>query len=213
MCKPFDCSGTIDCRAALIYVPRRNENFEGIAEQLFHPYADAAVRACSSGLRPRPDFSWGAVTRLPARLRYRLRVRDLNPSLSSLQESWCYVSRSAAIRSARRLPSPRHMRAIDQLNARFGRGTIGFGTAGERQAWSLRRELLRHASQRTGTSCCALKAEPDSLQRPVRASHAVLRRLIEALSDRALRSNGLRIVPAARFRPARHQSIFGIESA
>jgi DNA polymerase V len=33
------------------------------------------------------------------------------------------------------------MRAIDQLNARFGRGTIGFGTAGERQAWSLRREF------------------------------------------------------------------------
>jgi Domain of unknown function (DUF4113) len=33
------------------------------------------------------------------------------------------------------------MRAIDQLNARFGRGTVGFGTAGERQAWSLRREF------------------------------------------------------------------------
>jgi DNA polymerase V len=33
------------------------------------------------------------------------------------------------------------MRAIDQLNARFGSGTIGFGTAGERQAWSLRREF------------------------------------------------------------------------
>ena len=33
------------------------------------------------------------------------------------------------------------MRAIDQLNARFGRGTIGFGTAGECQAWSLRREF------------------------------------------------------------------------
>jgi hypothetical protein len=26
--------------------------------------------------------------------------------------------------------------------ARFGRGTIGFGTAGERQAWSLRREFI-----------------------------------------------------------------------
>ena len=59
VCKPFDCSGTIDCRAALISAPRRNENFEGIAEQLFHPFADAAARACSSGLRPRPDFSWG----------------------------------------------------------------------------------------------------------------------------------------------------------
>ena len=33
------------------------------------------------------------------------------------------------------------MRAIDQLNARFGRGRIGSGTAGERQAWSLRREF------------------------------------------------------------------------
>jgi DNA polymerase V len=39
------------------------------------------------------------------------------------------------------VPSLRRMRAIDQLNARFGRGTIGFGTAGERQAWSLRREF------------------------------------------------------------------------
>jgi DNA polymerase V len=34
------------------------------------------------------------------------------------------------------------MYAIDQLNARFGRGTIGFGAAGERQAWSLRREFI-----------------------------------------------------------------------
>jgi hypothetical protein len=31
--------------------------------------------------------------------------------------------------------SIRRMRAIDQLNARFGRGTVGFGTAGERHAW------------------------------------------------------------------------------
>ena len=28
------------------------------------------------------------------------------------------------------------MHAVDELNARFGRGTIGFGTAGERQVWS-----------------------------------------------------------------------------
>jgi DNA polymerase V len=34
------------------------------------------------------------------------------------------------------------MRAIDHLNARFGRGTIGFGSAGERQAWSLRRDFI-----------------------------------------------------------------------
>jgi DNA polymerase V len=34
------------------------------------------------------------------------------------------------------------MRAVDELNARFGRGTIGFGTAGERQVWSLRREFI-----------------------------------------------------------------------
>jgi uncharacterized protein DUF4113 len=39
------------------------------------------------------------------------------------------------------VPSLRRMRAIEQLNARFSRGTIGFGTAGERQAWSLRREF------------------------------------------------------------------------
>ena len=29
--------------------------------------------------------------------------------------------------------------AIDALNARFGRGTVAFGTAGERQTWGLRR--------------------------------------------------------------------------
>ena len=34
------------------------------------------------------------------------------------------------------------MRAIDQLNARFGRGTVGFGTAGERHGWRLRREFI-----------------------------------------------------------------------
>ena len=37
--------------------------------------------------------------------------------------------------------SVQRMRAVDQLNARFG-GTIGFGTAGERQVWSLRREFI-----------------------------------------------------------------------
>jgi DNA polymerase V len=34
------------------------------------------------------------------------------------------------------------MRALDQLNARFGRGTVGFGTAGESQGWKLRREFI-----------------------------------------------------------------------
>jgi hypothetical protein len=34
------------------------------------------------------------------------------------------------------------MRSVDQLNARFGRGTIGFGTVGERQVWGLRREFI-----------------------------------------------------------------------
>jgi DNA polymerase V len=34
------------------------------------------------------------------------------------------------------------MRAIDQLNARFGRGAVGFGTAGERHRWKLRREFI-----------------------------------------------------------------------
>lgn len=33
------------------------------------------------------------------------------------------------------------MQAVDSLNARFGRGTVGFGTAGEGQAWTLRREF------------------------------------------------------------------------
>ena len=34
------------------------------------------------------------------------------------------------------------MRAIDNLNARYGRDTIAFGTAGERQVWGLRREFI-----------------------------------------------------------------------
>jgi DNA polymerase V len=34
------------------------------------------------------------------------------------------------------------MKAIDALNTRYGRGTISFGTAGERQAWALRREFI-----------------------------------------------------------------------
>jgi DNA polymerase V len=34
------------------------------------------------------------------------------------------------------------MRAIDALNARFGRATVAFGTAGERQPWGLRREFI-----------------------------------------------------------------------
>ena len=34
------------------------------------------------------------------------------------------------------------MAAIDALNKRFGRGTIGFGAAGERHGWSLRREFI-----------------------------------------------------------------------
>ena len=38
--------------------------------------------------------------------------------------------------------SIRRMRAIDELNARFGRGTVGFGTAGERHGWKLRREFI-----------------------------------------------------------------------
>ena len=38
--------------------------------------------------------------------------------------------------------SMRRMKAIDQLNGRFGRGTVGFGTAGERQGWGLRREFI-----------------------------------------------------------------------
>jgi DNA polymerase V len=34
------------------------------------------------------------------------------------------------------------MKALDALNARFGRGTVAYGTAGERQAWGLRREFI-----------------------------------------------------------------------
>jgi DNA polymerase V len=34
------------------------------------------------------------------------------------------------------------MRAIDQLNARFGDGAVSFGTAGVRHGWKLRLEFL-----------------------------------------------------------------------
>jgi DNA polymerase V len=38
--------------------------------------------------------------------------------------------------------SIRRMRAIDELNARFGRGAVGFGVAGERHGWGLRRKFI-----------------------------------------------------------------------
>ena len=41
------------------------------------------------------------------------------------------------------------MAAIDALNVRFGRGTVGYGSVGERQRWTLRRD---HISQRYTTS-------------------------------------------------------------
>jgi DNA polymerase V len=34
------------------------------------------------------------------------------------------------------------MRAVDELNKRFGRGTVGFGSSGERHSWGLRREFI-----------------------------------------------------------------------
>ena len=45
--------------------------------------------------------------------------------------------------------STSRMAAIDALNRRFGRGTIGYGAAGERHGWSLRREFI---SQRYTTA-------------------------------------------------------------
>jgi DNA polymerase V len=38
--------------------------------------------------------------------------------------------------------SMRRMRAVDQLNACFGRGAVGFGAAGVRHGWGLRREFV-----------------------------------------------------------------------
>jgi hypothetical protein len=77
------------------------------------------------------------------------------------------------------------MRAIDQLNAQFGRCTIGFGMAGERQAWSLRREFtpLRFTTD-WNELLRAFKAEPTASQDPF-APPTLLRRLIEALRSRA----------------------------
>ena len=68
----------------------------------------------------------------------------------SVQESRGHISRAGARRpSSRRLfnqpddvRSISRMRCIDELNARFGRGTIGFSTAGERSARSLLREFI-----------------------------------------------------------------------
>jgi hypothetical protein len=51
------------------------------------------------------------------------------------------------------------MRAIDQLNARFWRGTIGFGMAGERE------NSFRRATLQTGTSCCEFEAGLDGSMR------------------------------------------------
>jgi len=34
------------------------------------------------------------------------------------------------------------MAAVDAFNKRFGRGTIAYGTAGERQVWSLRKDFV-----------------------------------------------------------------------
>jgi DNA polymerase V len=34
------------------------------------------------------------------------------------------------------------MRAVDALNARYGRGTVAYGTAGEHQVWALRRDFI-----------------------------------------------------------------------
>jgi Domain of unknown function (DUF4113) len=89
------------------------------------------------------------------------------------------------------------MRAIDQLNAQFGRCTIGFGTAGERQAWSLRREFTPLRFTRDWNELLrAFKAEPHSLPRPVRASHAV------TSAHRGPSIARLISLSAARFRPA-----------
>jgi DNA polymerase V len=38
--------------------------------------------------------------------------------------------------------SMRRIRAVDQLNARFGRGAVAFGTSGVRHSWGLRREFI-----------------------------------------------------------------------
>jgi Domain of unknown function (DUF4113) len=56
------------------------------------------------------------------------------------------------------VPSLRRMRAIDQLNARFSRGTIGFGTAGERQAWSLRWEFTSPRFTTDRNEFCAFES-------------------------------------------------------
>jgi DNA polymerase V len=37
--------------------------------------------------------------------------------------------------------SKARMQALDALNARFGRGTVAIGVAGQKQGWTLRREF------------------------------------------------------------------------
>jgi hypothetical protein len=103
------------------------------------------------------------------------------------------------------------MRAIDQLNARFGRGTIGFGTAGECQAWSLRRGI-RFAALHNGLERIAarLKRNPTASKDPSNLA-CCLRRLIAALRSRAWFKRPPYWTSAIQTRG--HQSIFGIESA
>ena len=38
--------------------------------------------------------------------------------------------------------SQARMLIVDAVNSRFGRGIVGFGTTGERQRWTLRREFI-----------------------------------------------------------------------
>ena len=49
--------------------------------------------------------------------------------------------------------SQARMNAVDALIKRSGRGAVGFGTAGERQRWMLRREFICRATRRHGGSC------------------------------------------------------------
>jgi DNA polymerase V len=51
------------------------------------------------------------------------------------------------------------MRAIDALNARFGHGTVAFGTAGERRRGACGGNSYRRATRRFGMSCCKYRSK------------------------------------------------------
>ena len=61
------------------------------------------------------------------------------------------------VRSSRGCALDLAMAAIDGINQRFGRGTIGYGTAGEKQGWHQRREYISDRYRTAWASRCEFR--------------------------------------------------------